>query len=80
MSEADIPEGADFIDFPVLITLLDHFDGGRDVMLIARYVPVSLENGELKIHVHIYGPLYLHLDSWFSIEVLEPGIPVDNPE
>jgi len=82
VSEADIPDGADAIDFPVLITILDEFERGPDFMVIARYVPVSLEDGVLKINVHIYGPLplNLHLDSWFSIEVLEPGVPFDNPE
>ena len=82
VSEVDIPDGAGAIDFPVLITILDHFERGPDFMVVARYLPVSLEDGELKIHVHIYGPLplSLQLDSWFSIEVLEPGVPFDDPE
>lgn len=79
VSESDIPDGADAIDFPVLITILDEFEAGPDFILVARYFPVSLEDGELKIHVHIYGPLplNLHLDSWFSIEVLEAGVPFE---
>lgn len=79
VSEADIPDGADAIDFPVLITILEHLERGPDFMVIARYLPVSLEDGELTIHVQIYGPLplNLHVDSWFSIEVLEPGVPFE---
>jgi hypothetical protein len=81
VSEAEIPDGADAIDFPVLVTILDEVERGPDFIVVARYTPVSLEDGELKIQVHIYGPLplSLSLDSWFSIEVLEPGVPFDDP-
>ena len=77
VSESDIPDEAEAIDFPVLITLLEEFERGPGFIVIARYEPRSLEDGVLTIWVHIYGPLPLNLgvDSWFSIEVLEAGLP-----
>jgi len=78
VSESDIPDEAEAIDFPVLITLLEEeFERGPEFIVIARYEPRSLEDGVLTIWVHIYGPLPLNLgvDSWFSIEVLEAGLP-----